>query len=93
MNTALIKKDDTNAIFRRYRKVKLVTFPFTLSEDDKGKKRISNMPQNINNITSSIINKNYNGCMMRMGLEISENEFIIGLDIDNKPDTDDIFNG
>ena len=51
------------------------------------------MPQNINNITSSIINKNYNGCMMRMGLEISENEFVIGLDIDNKPDTDDIFNG
>ena len=93
MNTALIKKDDTNAIFRRYRKVKLVTFPFTLSEDDKGKKRISNMPQNINNITSSIIDKNYNGCMMRMGLEISENAFIIGLDIDNKPDTDDIFNG
>ena len=93
MNTALIKKDDTNAIFRRYRKVKLVTFPFTLSEDDKGKKRISNMPQNINNITSSIIDINYNGCMMRMGLEISENEYIVGLDIDNKPDTYDIYYG
>jgi len=85
--------DDTNAIYRKYRKVKRVTFPFTLSEDDKNKKRLTNMAQNINNITASIIDKSYNGCMMRMGLEISENKFIIGLDIDNKPDTQDIFNG
>ena len=41
MNSTLkTKPDDTNAIYRKYRKVKLVTFPFTLSEDDKGKKSL-----------------------------------------------------
>ena len=51
------------------------------------------MPQNINNLTKSFTDKNYNGYMMRMGLEISEHEFLIGLDIDNTPDNEDTFNG
>ena len=69
----------------------------TISENKQGKKQLSNMPTNINSMSKSIIDKNFNGCMARMGLLIKGTEenklFVIGLDIDNKPDTTEILNG
>ena len=94
MKTTLIKKpDDTNAIYRSYRKEKLVTFPFQLHEDENGKKRLTNMRLSINNLTTSLTSKFSNGYGMRMGLEIAENKFLIGLDIDNTQDSGDVLNG
>jgi hypothetical protein len=86
-----------SAIYNKYRKLGLITFPMTISENKQGKKQLSNMPTNINSMSKSIIDKNFNGCMARMGTVIkgsNEKElFVVGLDIDNKPDTTDIWNG
>ncbi len=92
-NNQLVKKTSSSSIFSKYLKLGLISFSMTVIEDDKGKKQFYELPK-YNDLTTSKLNKNHNGYGLRMGTQLKDtDEYIIGLDIDNKPDTDEIFNG
>ena len=72
----------------RYKELNLIPFSCSLSEDDKGKKKFTNLPQHatITKYDDKLI-KTYNGLCIKTGVKIDDNNYLILVDIDNKNNT------
>jgi hypothetical protein len=75
-----------------YKNNSLICFSLKIETDENNKKILKNVPKHslIDKFDEKYINKKYNGIAIRTGTKTDDNKYIIGLDIDNKPDTDDM---
>jgi hypothetical protein len=78
-----------NTIFNKYKTAELIPFSFKLGTKANGQKDISELPTHgdILKYTPSLINKNKTGHAIRTGTAYKD-KFIIGIDIDNKPNNE-----
>lgn len=83
-------------IINSYKKVGLIPFSLGIKYNkDTKKKEIFNMPSftSITKFDKDKIDTDVNGLGIRMGTKLKNGMYVIGLDIDNKDDTDDMKNG
>ena len=85
-----------NKILEIYKESNLIIQSFVLKEiiNKKGeyKKEATKLPIAWQNATSININSEHNGFLLVTGTKIN-NKYIIAIDIDNKEDTEEYFNG
>jgi hypothetical protein len=84
----------SNTIINKYKDAGLIPFSFKLVSKPSGKKDFSKMISfiHINKFNKKYIDMRQSGHAIRMGMPIGD-KFIIGVDIDNKPDDADQLDG
>ena len=85
-----------NKILEIYKESNLIIQSFVLKEiihkNGEYKKEASKLPMDWQNATSTNIKSKHNGFLLVTGTKIN-NKYIIAIDIDNKEDTEEYFNG